>query len=220
MPSKITFKNKKLKASSKLWLKRQLNDPYVEKAKKEGYNSRAAFKLLELDNKYQFLKPGQTVVDLGAAPGGWSQIIAQRVESPEKGKVIAVDILEMDEIPGVQVITGDFLSIEIYDELLSIIGNEKVDGVVSDMAPNTTGHKKTDHLRLMALVTPAYELAKQILKKDGFFVAKIFEGGAQQELLTEMRKNFTKIRHVKPPASRKSSSEMYLLATGYKDNEI
>jgi len=218
--AQITFKNKKLKASSKRWLQRHMNDHYVEKAKKAGYSSRAAFKLLELDDKYKFMKSGQTVIDLGAAPGGWSQIIAQRVQSPQAGKVIAIDILEMNDIPGVHIITGDFLSKETYDKIAAAIGNEKVDGVVSDMAPNTTGHKKTDHLRLMGLVSPAYDFAKQFLKKDGYFIAKLFEGGAQKELLDEIKKNFTKVRHVKPPASRKNSSEMYLLATGYKDNEI
>ncbi len=210
------FKNNKLSASSKLWLKRQFNDPYVEKSKKYGYKSRAAFKLLEINSKYNFLKKGQVVIDLGAAPGGWSQVIAKKVQSPERGKVIAIDILEMEAISGVEILHGDFLDQEIYKKLCALIGDRKVDGIVSDIAPNTIGHKKTDHLRLMHLVSYAYDFTTKFLKKDGYFITKLFEGGAQKDLLIEIKKAFKSVRHIKPPASRKDSSEMYLLATGYK----
>lgn len=217
MAVRRAFKNKKLKASSKNWLKRQFNDPYVQRAQKEGYRCRAAFKLLELNDKYNFIENGQTVVDLGAAPGGWSQVLVALagVTQDSANKIVAIDLLEMEAIPGVAFIQGDFNDEETYKHLCELVGDKKIDGVISDMAPNTIGHKQTDHLRLMNLVSLAYDFALHALKPGGYFVAKLFEGGTREDLLKSMKKNFDKVRHVKPPASRKGSSEMYVVATGF-----
>jgi 23S rRNA (uridine2552-2'-O)-methyltransferase len=205
----------KRKLSSKLWLERQLNDPYVAQAKREGYRSRAAFKLIEIDDKYHFLKPGKCVVDLGAAPGGWSQIAARRVGSPEKGKVIAIDLLEMGEMPGVVFSQLDFLSPDAPDKLLAMIGG-RADVVMSDMAGNTTGHRKTDQLRIIGLVEAAAMFACDVLTPGGAFLAKVFQSGAEGELLAQLKRDFASVRHVKPASSRQDSSERYVLATGFR----
>jgi 23S rRNA (uridine2552-2'-O)-methyltransferase len=209
-PPKERVKNKKLKTSSKRWIDRQLNDPYVAKAGEKGYRSRAAFKLVEIDEKMKLLKKGMTVVDLGAAPGGWTQVAL------EKGcRVIALDILDMDEITGSEFIKLDFMDDTAPEKLKAMIGGQ-ADLVISDMAPNTTGHQQTDHLRIMGLVEAALLFATEVLKPGGVFVTKIFQGGAQKELMDELKKNFKTIKIIKPPASRKESSEQYLVATGFK----
>lgn len=203
------------KNSSTRWLKRQLNDPYILEAEKHGYRGRAAFKLKEIDEKHNFLKPGAVIIDLGAAPGGWCQI------ATEKGcKVIAIDLLPMDEMPDITAFEMDFMDDDapekLQDELNKLSDSGKADIVMSDMAPNTTGHKQTDHLRIMAVVEAAFYFAQDVLKEDGVFVAKVFQGGAQDQLLKEMKKSFKTVKHVKPPASRKESSEQFVLATGFK----
>ena len=205
----------KRKLSSKLWLERQLNDPYVAKAKREGYRSRAAFKLIEIDDKYRLLKSGMTVVDLGAAPGGWSQIAAKRVGAPEKGKVIAIDLLEMGEIPGVSFAQMDFLEADAPDKLLAMMGG-RADVVMSDMAANTTGHRKTDQLRIVGLVEAAALFASEVLNPGATFLAKVFQSGADAELLAQLKRDFSSVRHVKPASSRQDSSERYVLAMGFR----
>ncbi len=204
------------KPSSTRWLQRQLNDPYVALAKKEGYRSRAAYKLIELDDKFNFLKPGKTVLDLGAAPGGWTQVAAARVKSTEKKPlVIGVDILPMPSVPAAHIMQLDFMDDAAPDKIRALI-ESGVDVVLSDMAPNTTGHQATDHLRIMALIEAAYPFACEVLKSGGIFVAKVFQGGAEKELLKQMHKDFTSVKHAKPKASRSDSSEMYVVATGFK----
>ena len=205
----------KRKLSSKLWLERQLNDPYVAKARREGYRSRAAFKLIEIDDKYRLLKPGMSVVDLGAAPGGWSQIAAKRVGAPEKGKVIAIDLLEMGEIPGVSFSQLDFLDADAPEKLVAMMGGG-ADVVMSDMAANTTGHRKTDQLRIIGLVEAAALFASEVLNPGGTFLAKVFQSGADAELLTQLKRDYASVRHVKPASSRQDSSERYVLATGFR----
>ena len=206
----------KRKLSSKLWLERQLNDPYVAKAKREGYRSRAAYKLIEIDDKYRILKPGMSVVDLGAAPGGWSQIAARRVGAADgKGKVIAVDVLEMPEIAGVSFAQLDFLAEDAPEKLRAMIGG-RADAVLSDMAANTTGHRKTDQLRILGLVEGAAVFASEVLNPGGTFLAKAFQSGADAELLAQLKRDFSSVRHVKPASSRKDSSERYVLATGFR----
>ena len=201
---------KKRKTSSTRWLERQLNDPYVDKAKAEGYRSRAAFKILEIDEKVHILKKGMRIVDLGSAPGGWSQVAAA------KGcTVVAIDLLHVDELPGVQFIQMDFMDDDAPDKLKEMLGG-LADAVLSDMAPNTMGHKQTDHLRIMAVVEAAYYFAKEVLKPGGCFVAKVFQGGAQNTLLAEMKRDFKTIKHIKPPSSRKESSEQFLVAQGFR----
>ncbi|MBR0716461.1 RlmE family RNA methyltransferase [Bradyrhizobium liaoningense] len=206
----------KRKLSSKLWLERQLNDPYVAKAKAAGYRSRAAFKLLEIDDKYHLLKQGMAVVDLGAAPGGWSQIAAKRVGSVDgKGKVVAIDLLEMPEIPGVDFAQLDFMANDAPEKLTAMLGGG-ADIVMSDMAANTTGHRKTDQLRIVGLVETAAAFACDVLKPGGAFLAKTFQSGADAELLAQLKRDFATVRHVKPAASRQDSSERYVLATGFR----
>jgi 23S rRNA (uridine2552-2'-O)-methyltransferase len=206
----------KRKLSSKLWLERQLNDPYVAKAKAAGYRSRAAFKLLEIDDKFRLLKPGMAVVDLGAAPGGWSQIAAKRVGSVDgKGKVVAIDLLEMPEIPGVDFAQLDFMDNDAPDKLTAMLGGG-ADVVMSDMAANTTGHRKTDQLRIVGLVETAAAFACDVLKPGGIFLAKTFQSGADADLLAQLKRDFATVRHVKPAASRQDSSERYVLATGFR----
>ncbi|RZN31734.1 RlmE family RNA methyltransferase [Bradyrhizobium sp. Leo121] len=206
----------KRKLSSKLWLERQLNDPYVAKAKAQGYRSRAAFKLTEIDDKYRLLKPGMTVVDLGAAPGGWSQVAAKRVGAADgKGKVIAIDVLEMGEIPGVTFAQLDFLDNDAPEKLIAMMGG-RADVVMSDMAANTTGHRKTDQLRIVGLVETAAAFACDVLSPGGAFLAKVFQSGADAELLAQLKRDFSTIRHVKPAASRQDSSERYVVATGFR----
>jgi 23S rRNA (uridine2552-2'-O)-methyltransferase len=208
----------KRKLSSKLWLERQLNDPYVAQAKRDGYRSRAAYKLIEIDDKHHFLKPGITVVDLGAAPGGWSQIAARRVGAVSgKGKVIAIDLLEMPEIPGVSFAQLDFLADDAPAKLREMIGG-RADVVLSDMAANTTGHRKTDQLRIIGLVESAAAFAADALNPGGTFVAKVFQSGAEAELLAQLKRDFASVRHVKPASSRQDSSERYVLARGFRSN--
>jgi 23S rRNA (uridine2552-2'-O)-methyltransferase len=206
----------KRKLSSKLWLERQLNDPYVAQAKREGYRSRAAYKLIEIDDKYHFLKPGLTVVDLGAAPGGWSQIAAKRVGvASGKGRVLAIDLLEMPEIVGVTFAQLDFLADDTPARLLAMM-NGRADVVMSDMAANTTGHRKTDQLRMIGLVEAAAAFATEVLKPGGTFLAKTFQSGADAELMTQLKRDFASVRHVKPASSRQDSSERYVLAMGFR----
>lgn len=197
------------KNSSTRWLKRQLNDPYIDLAEKHGYRGRAAFKLKEMNEKLDCLKPSMKIVDLGAAPGGWCQVATELGAS-----VIAIDLLQMDEMPGVTFFQMDFMEDEVPDILKDALGG-KADVVLSDMAPNTTGHKQTDHLRIMAVVEAAYIFAREVLKPDGVFIAKVFQGGAQSELLRDMKQDFKTVKHVKPPASRKESTEQYVVASGF-----
>jgi 23S rRNA (uridine2552-2'-O)-methyltransferase len=206
----------KRKLSSKLWLERQLNDPYVAQAKRDGYRSRAAYKLTEMDDKHRFLKTGMTVVDLGAAPGGWSQVAAKRVNAlAGKGKVVAIDLLEMPEIPSVSFAQLDFLDNDAPEKLIAMMGG-RADAVLSDMAANTTGHRKTDQLRIVGLVETAAAFAAEVLNPGGTFVAKVFQSGADAELVAQLKRDFTTVRHVKPAASRSDSSERYVLATGFR----
>jgi 23S rRNA (uridine2552-2'-O)-methyltransferase len=205
----------RLKLSSKLWLERQLNDPYVAQAKRDGLRSRAAYKLIEIDDKYHFLKSGITVVDLGAAPGGWSQIAAKRVGAADsRGKVVAIDLLEMPEIAGVTFMQLDFLA-DAPDKLLKLTGG-RADVVLSDMAANTTGHRKTDQLRILGLVEGAAAFASDVLNPGGTFVAKVFQSGADATLMTQLKRDFATVKHVKPASSRKDSSERYVLAMGFR----
>ncbi|MGI9403863.1 MAG: RlmE family RNA methyltransferase [Hyphomicrobium sp.] len=208
---------RKHRASSQRWLERQLNDPYVAAAKREGYRSRAAFKLKEIDDKYHFLKPGRRVVDLGAAPGGWSQIAAERVQSVGgKGQVIAIDILEMEPLAGVEVLQLDFMAPQAEDTLKALLREARADVVLSDMSAPTIGHTRTDHLRIMGLAEAAAHFAFDVLSYDGVFLSKVFQGGTERELLDLLKRNFTSVRHVKPPASRRDSAELYVLAMGFR----
>jgi 23S rRNA (uridine2552-2'-O)-methyltransferase len=203
--------------SQKLWLERQLNDPYVHEAKKLGYRSRAAFKLSEIDDKYKFLKPGGFVIDLGAAPGGWSQISAQRVKSVEgKGKVVAIDMHSMDEVPGVTFFKKDFYDTDAPTLLIEALGGGQADVVLSDMASHATGHRQTDHINIIALVEAGYDFARQVLKPGGAYLAKVLRGGTENQLLALMKKDFKIVRHVKPMASRDDSAELFVLATGFR----
>lgn len=207
---------KKRTASSQRWLERQLNDPYVARAKREGYRSRAAFKLVEMDDKYRFLKPGQRVVDLGAAPGGWAQVAARRVGSAEgKGRVVGIDLLPIESLPGAEFIELDFLAEEAPQRLIDMLGGP-ADVVMSDMAANATGHKKTDHLRIVGLAEAAAEFARQVLAPGGVFLAKVLQGGTEGALLADLKRDFATVRHVKPAASRADSAELYVLATGFR----
>ncbi|MBV9259822.1 MAG: RlmE family RNA methyltransferase [Pseudolabrys sp.] len=199
--------------SSKLWLERQLNDPYVARAKREGYRSRAAYKLAEIDDKYHLLKKSARVVDLGAAPGGWSQVAAKRVGA--EGKVVGIDLLEMDPVPSVEFAVLDFLDPSAPDKLKAMLGGE-ADIVLSDMAANATGHRKTDHLKIIALVEAAAEFAREVLKPGGAFLAKVIQGGTEGTLLAQLKRDYATVRHVKPAASRSDSAELYLLATGFR----
>lgn len=203
--------------SSQRWLERQLNDPYVARSKQEGYRSRAAYKLLEIDERHKLLKPGQRVVDLGAAPGGWSQVAAATVGSTDaQPRVVAIDYLDMDPLPGVAVLKKDFLDPDAPDALKSALGGAGADLVLSDMAAPTTGHKATDHLRIVALCEVATEFAREVLNPGGAFLMKVFRGGTENALLADLKRNFAKVQHVKPPASRPDSPELYLLATGFR----
>lgn len=199
--------------SQKRWLERQLNDPYVARAKREGYRSRAAFKLIEIDERFNLLKPGQKIVDLGAAPGGWSQVAAKKIGA--EGKVVGIDLLEIEPMTGVEFITLDFLDPTAPGILTEMLGGP-ADFVMSDMAANTTGHKKTDHLRIIGLAEVAAHFAREILAPGGSYLAKVFQGGTEGELLTDLKRDFATVRHVKPNASRADSSELYVLATGFR----
>ena len=204
------------KLASTRWLTRQLNDPYVEEAKRRGYRSRAAFKLAEIDDKHHLLRTGMSVVDLGAAPGGWSQISAQRVQlMAGKGRVIAVDVVEMEPISGVTALKLDLTDSESAGRIRHALNGKKADLVLSDMHAPATGHKQTDHLRIMGLVEAALDLAEEILAPGGAFLCKVLQGGADKELVARLNRSFAKVRHVKPKASRAESAEMYVLATGF-----
>jgi 23S rRNA (uridine2552-2'-O)-methyltransferase len=213
-----TAKGRKL--ASTRWLTRQLNDPYVEEAKRRGYRSRAAFKLSEIDDKYHLLRPGMSVVDLGAAPGGWSQVAAQRIKvMTGKGTVIAVDVVEMEPISGVTALKLDLTDPDAADRIDEALNGKKADLVMSDMHAPATGHKQTDHLRIMGLVEGALDVAEDVLAPGGTFLAKVLQGGAGKELVARLNSSFAKVRHVKPKASRTESAEMYVLATGFRGTQ-
>ena len=210
---KVRVKDKRKTQSSRKWLERQLNDPYVARAKREGYRSRAAFKLIEIDDKHRLFKPGARVADLGAAPGGWSQVAVKRTGA--QGRVVGIDILDMDEIPGVEFARIDFLDPDAPDRLKAMLGGS-ADVVLSDMAANATGHRQTDHLKIMALVEAATQFAGEVLKPGGAFLAKVIQGGTEGALLAALKRDFATVKHVKPAASRSDSAELYVLATGFR----
>lgn len=199
--------------ASTRWLQRQLNDPYVQKAQAAGYRSRAAFKLVELDDRFHFLKPDSAVVDLGAAPGGWTQVAAERCP---KGRIVGADIQEIDPIPGAELLVLDIYAEDAIRRIQAALGADRADVVLSDMAPSTTGHKSTDQLRIAALAEAAYDVARQLLAPGGAFAVKVFQGGAPAELLRDLKRDFAETRHAKPPASRSDSAEMYLVGTGFR----
>ena len=207
---------KRRTSSSRAWLTRQISDPYVARSKREGLRSRAAFKLAEIDDRYKVFKPGARVVDLGAAPGGWSEIAARRVGA--KGRVLALDILDLKPMEGVDFLQLDFLDPSAPDRLKVMLGGAegKVDVVLSDMAANTTGHRQTDHLRIMALAEAAAGFAREVLAPGGVFLCKVLQGGTEAALLAELKRDFQNVKHVKPPASRTDSAELYLLAKGFR----
>ena len=213
-----TAKGRRL--SSTNWLKRQLNDPFVQAARKMGYRSRAAFKLMEMDDKLEFLKPGKRVLDLGAAPGGWTQIAVERVKPPkdlenENSAILGIDLQEMEPIPGAYLVQMDFMDDDAPDRIKAMLGGP-VDVVLSDMAASSSGHKKTDHLKIMALCEAAIMFAEEVLAEDGVFLAKVLQGGTENELLANLKRNFRKVGHLKPKASRADSSEMYVFALGFR----
>jgi len=216
-PLAVRLKSKKKRTvSQKKWLERQLNDPYVARAKREGMRSRAAYKLIEIDDKYRLLKPGGRIVDLGAAPGGWSEMAAKRVGAAEgRGKVVAIDLLEMAPIVGVDFQQLDFLDPMAPERLREMLGGG-ADVVLSDMAANATGHKKTDQLKIMALVEAGAEFAREVLRPGGSFLTKVLQGGTDAALLAQLKRDYASVKHVKPQASRADSSELYLLATGFR----
>ena len=212
-------KKRGLKASSRRWIERQLNDPYVHRARMEGYRSRAAFKLIEIDDKHKLLKKGDRVVDLGAAPGGWCQVaVARTGSSDEDPRVVAIDYLEMDQLPGVILFQKDFLDDDAPDLLKAALGG-KADLVISDMAAPTVGHRQTDHMRTMHLGEVAAYFAVEVLKPGGHFLAKTFQGGSEKSLLDFLKANFTTVHHIKPPASRAESVELFILAKGFKGRQ-
>jgi 23S rRNA (uridine2552-2'-O)-methyltransferase len=202
---------RKRSPASAEWLRRQLNDPYVQAAKQQGWRSRAAFKLLELDDRFHVIRREARVIDLGAAPGGWTQVAIRR----GAGAVVGVDLLPMDPIAGATLLTGDFNDPDMPARLTEVLGS-KADLVLSDMAPNTTGHAATDHLRIMALAELAAAFAREVLAPNGSFVAKVFQGGSERAMLEALKRDFASVRHAKPPASRKESSELYVVATGFR----
>ena len=203
--------------AQKQWLERQLNDPYVAEAKRLGYRSRAAFKLIEIDDKFKFLKTGGRVLDLGAAPGGWSQVAAKRVKAEDgKGRVVAIDMHNMDPIPAVTFFKKDFYDEDAPAVLIAALGGDKADVVLSDMAAHATGHRQTDHINIIALAEAGYDFAREILKPGGTYLAKVLRGGTEGQLLTLMKKDFTSVRHVKPVSSRDGSAELFVLAMGFR----
>jgi 23S rRNA (uridine2552-2'-O)-methyltransferase len=205
-----------LKESSRRWLERHLNDPYVQRAQAEGYRSRAAYKLIEIDDRYHLLRPGQRVIDLGAAPGGWCQVAARRVRSAEdRPSVVGIDYLGMDPVPGAAVLMMDFLDESAPAKLIEALGGEP-DVVLSDMAAPTTGHRRTDHIRTMHLAEVAADFALAVLKPGGHFLTKTFQGGTEAALLDLLKRSFRSVHHVKPPASRDESAELYLLAKEFR----
>nr|WP_306266876.1 RlmE family RNA methyltransferase [Pararhizobium sp. IMCC3301] len=205
------------KISSTRWLQRHLNDPYVQRSKIDGMRSRAAYKLLEIDEKYNLLRKGQRIVDLGAAPGGWSQVAADKVGSHiDDIRVVGIDYLAMEPLPGVTLLEKDFLDDDAPDLLREALGGHKADIVLSDMAAPTTGHKQTDHMRIIQLCEVAVEFAREVLNPGGTFIAKVFQGGTEHTLLNEMKRDFRLVGHYKPPASRKDSAETYLIARDFR----
>ncbi len=208
---------KQRSASSQRWLERQLNDPYVAAARRAGYRSRAAYKLAEIDDKHRMLKPGRRVVDLGAAPGGWAQVAAERVRAGgDSGQVVAIDLLGMEALPGVAFVQLDFMAEDAPQRLKDLLRDGRADVVLSDMAGQGTGHVKTDHLRIMALAEAAADFAIDVLAPGGAFICKVFQGGTERELLDRLKRAFATVRHVKPPASRQESAELYLVALGFR----
>jgi 23S rRNA (uridine2552-2'-O)-methyltransferase len=197
--------------ASQRWLRRQLNDPYVRAAQQEGWRSRAAFKLIELDERYRLIRKGMLVLDLGAAPGGWTQVALKRGAA----RVVGIDLLPIEPVAGAELVLGDITDPVKETEVLALLGG-KADLVLSDMAPNTTGHAATDHIRIMALAELALEVALPVLAVGGGFVCKLFQGGAERAMLVRLKKDFAVVRHAKPPASRKESSELYVVATGFR----
>lgn len=202
---------KKRSPASAEWLRRQLNDPYVVAAKQQGWRSRAAFKLLELDDRFHVIQRNARVLDLGCAPGGWTQVAIRR----GAGLVVGIDLLPMDPIPGATLLQGDFNDPDMPERLALAVGGN-VDLVLSDMAPNTTGHAATDHVRIMALAELAAAFAREVLAPEGAFVAKVFQGGSERAMLEALKRDFASVRHAKPPASRKESSELYVVAIGFR----
>lgn len=216
---------KKRTTSSTRWLERQLNDPYVAQARKDGYRARSVYKIIELDDKLNFFKPGKLVIDLGSAPGSWTQIAVERVQSESgtghnQGRVIATDILEMDLVPGSDFLQMDFTDNDAPDRILSLLDGQKADVVLSDMAANTTGQKAIDHIRTVYLVELAWDFASQVLAKDGVFIAKVFQGGTEKKLLDQLKKAFNSVKHIKPSASRKESPELYVVCTGFRGIDV
>lgn len=209
-------RGQKLKPSSRRWIERQLNDPYVQRAKAEGMRSRAAYKLIEIDDKHRILKKGAKIIDLGAAPGGWCQVAVERCGSDDENKsIVAIDFLEMDQMPGVHIFQKDFLDDDAPDALMNALGGAP-DVVMSDMAAPTVGHRSTDHMRTMYLVEVAADFAIKVLKPGGHFLSKTFQGGTEKDLLNLLKANFKTVQHIKPPASRSESVELYLLAKDFK----
>lgn len=228
-------KNRKRKLSSQMWLQRQINDIYVKSAKVEGYYSRSAYKLLEINNKFHILKPAMKVIDAGAAPGGWSQVVADIIFKKEnikkeddqpqlvkqnklvaKAQLIAVDLLPIKPVPHAQFIQGDFTELAVLEEIKNALSGEKANVILSDMAPNTTGVKSLDHLKIMALVESVLQLALTVLTENGSMVVKVFQGGATNTILQEIKQKFKIVKHFKPPASRSQSTEIYLIAMGFR----
>jgi len=216
---KVRVRSGGLTQASRRWLERQLNDPYVARARRAGLRSRAAFKLMEIDDKAKLLKPGAKVVDLGAAPGGWSQVAAKRVRAGNGGRVVAIDLLAMDPLPGVDFLQLDFLDPDAPERLKALLGGP-ADVVLTDMAANATGHRATDHLKIMGLAEAAAEFAREVLKPGGAFLAKVLQGGTEVELLASLKRDFASVKHVKPAASRSDSAELYVLATGFRGRAI
>ena len=215
-PLKVRVKSTGRSLSSKLWLERQLNDPYVARAKREGLRSRAAYKLIEIDDQHHFLRKGASVIDLGAAPGGWSQVAAKRAGAAEgNGRVVAIDLHDMVPLPGVTFARLDFLDPAAPDAIKAMLAGA-ADVVLSDMAANATGHRATDHLKIMALAEAAAEIARDTLSPGGAFLCKVLQGGTEASLLAQLKKDFSDLKHVKPKASRADSAELYLLARGFR----
>jgi 23S rRNA (uridine2552-2'-O)-methyltransferase len=213
-------KNTKVKESSRRWLERHLNDPYVKRSKMDGYRSRAAYKFLEINERHKLVKKGDRVVDLGAAPGGWSQIVSSVTGSTDEApRVVAIDYLDIDPIPGVIILKKDFLDEDAPAALMAALGGAP-DLVISDMAAPTVGHRQTDHIRTMHLVEVAADFAISVLKPGGHFLAKAFQGGTERELLTLLKQRFASVHHVKPPASRQESVESFILAKGFKGRGV
>ena len=215
--SKQKLKKSKRTESSKRWISRQLNDPYVSEAQKRGYRSRSAFKLLQINEKFNLFKSGMVIIDLGCAPGGWLQVITEIINKNRKGQLIGIDLLDTDILPNVEILKGDINDENILSQINKILNGKKVNGVVSDMAADTTGHRPTDHLRTTMLLESAIDIAKDFLDENGFFLGKCFKGGAEARVLETLNKLFKVVKHVKPDARRKESVESYVLAMHYKN---